>query len=98
MMLDSKALTELIEGVVKRQFSEAVINNVDVRPDVDDDGDAVLRVTVVFETSGETLDPGKMVGLVRHLRPELAENGIESFPLVRFIAKADAAKLKFESV
>ena len=97
-MLDSKALSALVGNIVKRQFSEAVINNVDVKPDVDSDGDAVLRVTIVFETNDKTLDRNKMVGLVRHIRSELAEIELESFPLVSFVAKAEAAKLKFEPV
>lgn len=97
-MLDDRELSELVGRIVRRRFSDAVINVVDVKTDVDSDGDAVLRVTVVFETNAETLDPDEMVGLVRHIRPELARVGIESFPLVRFIAKADAVKLKLESV
>lgn len=97
-MLDSRTLSEFVGNIVKRQFSEAVIDNVDVKSDVDSDGDAVLRITIVFETSSKTLDRNKMVSLVRHIRSELAEIELESFPLVSFVAKAEASKLKFEPV
>ena len=97
-MLDNKALTELVEAVIRRQFSDGVIHAVAVKPDVDHDGDAILRVTVVVEKEVKTLDSGKKLGLVRHLRPELAEVGIEDFPIVSYMTKADAAKLNLESV
>ena len=121
-MLDNKALTELVETVIRRQFSDAVIHSVVVRPDVDHDGDDILRVTVVVQDGIEKLDPdkvldtsgslwselgeagimaldsGKKLGLVRHLRPELAEVGIEDFPMISYVTKADAARLNLESV
>ena len=46
-MLDDRMLTEPVGTVIRRQFSDAVIGTVAVRPDVDHDGDDVLRVTVV---------------------------------------------------
>lgn len=97
-MLDNEALTELVGTVVRRQFSDAVIHGVAVKPGVDHDGDAILRVTVVVAPGIKMLDPDKMLGLVRHLRPELAEAGIEDFPIVNYVAQADAAKLNLESV
>lgn len=97
-MLDNKALTELVEAVIRRQFSDAVINTVAVKPDVDHDGDDILRVTVVVQDGIERLDPDKAVGLIRHLRPELAEAGIENFPIVSYMTKADAARLNLEPV
>lgn len=95
--MDNKALTELVATVIRRQFSDASIHDVAVKPDVDHDGDAILRVTVVVEKEVK-MDSGKMLGLVRHLRPELAEVGIENFPVVSYMTKADAAKLNLESV
>lgn len=96
MMLDNEALSELVGKIVKRQFTEAVIHSVNVKSDVDSDGDDVLRVTIVFETSGKTLDRNKMVGLVRHLRSELTDMESDSFPLISFVSKKEAKKFRLE--
>lgn len=87
-------IKELVSEIVRGEFENAKIESIDVTEDVDSDGDPILRITVVFDPSGDGLDSQKMVGLVRHLRPKLAENNIVSFPLVRFVSKADADKLK----
>ena len=46
-MLDDRTLTEPVGTVIRRQFPDAVIGTVAARPDVDHDGDDILRVTVV---------------------------------------------------
>ncbi len=97
-MLDNKALTELAGTVIRRQFSDAVINTVAVKPDVDHDGDAILRVTVVVQDGIERLDPEKVLDASGSLWSELGEAGIESFPIVSYMTKADAARLNLEPV
>lgn len=97
-MLDNIKLTELVETVVRRQFSDAVIHAVAVKPDVDHDGDAILRVTVVVEDGIERLDPEKVLDTSGNLWSELGEAGIESFPIVSYVTKADAARLNLEPV
>ena len=96
-MLDNKALTELVEAVIRRQFSDATIHSVTVKPDVDHDGDAILRVTVVVQDDNERLDPEKVVGTLSLLWSELGDARIESFPIVSYMTKSDAAGLR-ESV
>ena len=54
-MLDNKAPTELVEAAIRRKFSDAVIHAVAVKPDMDHDGDAILRVTVVVGTASRGL-------------------------------------------
>ena len=93
-MLDNKALTELAETVIRRQFSDAVIHAVAVKPDVDHDGDAILRVTVVVQDGIERLEPKKVLDISGDLWSELGNAGIESFPIVRYMTKADAARLR----
>ena len=97
-MLDNKELTELVATVIRRQFSDAVIHAVAVKPDVDHDGDDILRVTVVVQDGIERLDPAKVVDTLSRLWSELGEAGIESFPIVSYMTKADVAKLSLESV
>lgn len=92
-MLDNKALTEIVEAVIRRQFSDAVIDTVAVKPDVDHDGDAILRVTVVVQDGIERLDPAKVVDASGSVWSALGEAGIESFPIVSYMTKSDAATL-----
>lgn len=96
-MLDNKALTELADTVVRRQFSNAVIHAVAVKPDVDHDGDAILRVTVMVGDGIERLDPERVADTLGRLWFELGEAGVDSFPIVSYMSKADAAELS-ESV
>ncbi len=65
-----------------------------VKPDVDHDGDAILRITVVVDDDIERLDPAKVVGTLGRLWSELGEADIESFPIVSYMTKADAAGLR----
>ena len=97
MMID-QSLEGIIENVIREWFSDAEINSVSIVPDVDSDGDQILRITVVFDTREKLLDKYKMAGLVRHLRAKLAHADTEVFPLISFIAKKEAAKLRRETV
>ena len=96
-MLDNKALTEFVEAVVRRQFSDSIVDHVTVKPDMDHDGDPILRVTVVVRDEFAKLDPAKVAETSRILWFELGDAGIEDFPIVSYRTKADAARLN-ESV
>lgn len=96
-MAYDKTLSEVVERVVKERFSDAVINSVEIKMDVDSDGDPVLLVTVVFDANNELLNKNRMVGLVRHLRSELGNVNFDGFPLVSFISRKEAEKLRLET-
>jgi hypothetical protein len=85
---------ERIKGIVvdtlKRDAGNVRIVDVFVTSDVDGDGDRVLVIKVVFEGKPKERDFHSMSGVVRHLRPKLAEMGEMAFPLISFISKADA--------
>lgn len=85
-------LKEVIETVVKNRFPDADIISVDVLEDEGSEGERVLRVTVVFETTSQSqlLDPHRAAGIVRHMRPKLRAIGEDAFPILSFISKADA--------
>ena len=93
-MLDNKAVTGLVEAVVRRHFSDAVVHAVAVKPDVDHDGDDILRVTVVVEDGIERLDPKTVLDTSRTIWFELGDAGFESFPIVSYMTKSDAATLR----
>jgi len=69
-----------------------------VTEDEDADGDAVLRVTIVFEGKPEALDREKLVGLVRHMRSQLIDTlNSEAFPILSFMSKNEAKTLHLEA-
>lgn len=82
----------LIERIVRAEFPDARLQSVDVEEAVDADGDPILRVTVIFETSKD-IDGAKTPGLVRHLWPELRAAKETRFPLFRLMTSADAKRL-----
>jgi hypothetical protein len=87
------ALNSAIEKVVRTQFADAAISAVHVTEDSDSDGDPILRVIVVFETSVRP-DLVKARGLARHIWPALEENDSHAFPVISFRSKADQARLR----
>lgn len=82
---------EIVSAVVHDRFPSATIERITVEPDVDQDGDPILKITVIFEGK---LDAHRMVGLVRHVQPKLMEHHFNQFPIFRFVSKKDAASLK----
>jgi hypothetical protein len=87
------ALNSAIEKIVRTQFADASISAVDVTEDFDYDGDPILRVVVVFETSVRP-DLVKASGLARHIWPAIEDNNSDAFPVISFRSKADQARLR----
>lgn len=85
-------ILSLIERTVRERFGDAVIHSVNVTRDADNDGDAVFRVTVVFD-SKTPLDAHKTSGIVRHTRHKLIEREEFAFPIFDFVSKAEAGKV-----
>lgn len=91
-------IQKIVASFVKDRLKGVSIDSVTVEPDVDNDGDRVLKITVVYDIGkGSTLDSNKLVGMVRHLKPQLLGEHGGDFPLFRFLSKTDAAKLKNEA-
>ena len=82
----------------KRKVETMLDDAVAVKPDVDHDGDAILRVTVVVQDGTERLDPKKVLDASGSIWSELDEAGIESFPIVSYMTKSDAARVNPEPV
>lgn len=70
------------------------IVSVAVTEDEDGDGEPVLHVSVVHDTSREELDPFLLSGVLRHLRPALSEHGEHRFPVMSFVAAEDHAEAR----
>ncbi len=84
-------VTGIIEEFAKRELDRVQTVAVDVKEANDHDGDPILRVTVVYEGDYKRLDPSKLLGFVRHLRPALSERGEERFPVMSYISREDYA-------
>jgi hypothetical protein len=83
----------IIDRIVRSQLADGNIQEVSVVEDADYQDQKVFRVTVVFDLKG-SLDPKKTSGLVRHIRHELLDRDENTFPILTFVSKADAARIK----
>ena len=82
---------DIIKKQLRDQLGAVRIISVNVEEENDPDGDPVLHVIVVYETEDRELDPSRLSGLLRHLRPALSEHGEDRFPVMSFIDREDYA-------
>lgn len=88
----NKKVEQAIKSVLEERFDDVTIESIKVEPDVDDDGDAILRVQVIFDGTKKALDARKASGLLRYMRPEIEKFGENAFPIISFISKSDFRK------
>lgn len=84
-----KAAAKIIEDVVREQLADAAVEKVTVEESTDHDGDAIFRVSIVFDDKKGRLDPEKTVGLARHARSKLTGESAFRFPIFSFVAKSE---------
>jgi len=98
-MMVSDEIQEAIKDTAHDRFSGAQIVSVNVTSAEDSEGDPILKIYVVYDTSdGEsTLDGNKMAGLARHVMGRLSKMDFAGFPLISFISRKDAAKFNLEA-
>ena len=82
---------DVVKRVVQEQLAPAQIVELTVEEAEDADGDPILRIKVVYEVAEDRLDPEKVLGLVRHLRPPLDKLGTDRFPVLSFITSKEAS-------
>jgi hypothetical protein len=88
-MRDMKQIAKVVRETLAADFDNVKIIEVIVHDDVDSDGEDVLKVKVIFEGTRKDVDPAKLAGAVRHVRPKLDEIGEKAFPLFSFISSGD---------
>lgn len=93
-MAENAELKAIVEAVLRERFDDVTIESMELERDIDQDGDEILRVNVIFDGKKKRLDSRKTSGLLRHLRPKIAEIGEYAFPVVSFISKSDYGKQK----
>ncbi|PJK28924.1 hypothetical protein [Minwuia thermotolerans] len=85
-------LRRAIRATLEEQFENLEILSINIRDDVDRDGEPILNVKVVFDGKHRSLDARKTASFLRLMRNRLEEQGDERnylFPMVSFISKAD---------
>lgn len=93
----AQSLEDVISGIVKARFADAEIEDITYESDFDSDGDPILRITVVFASELAAVDPHKLAGLVRQVRPSLNERREARFPIFRFVSKRDNDRMRHEA-
>ncbi|MYA16587.1 MAG: hypothetical protein F4089_00215 [Gammaproteobacteria bacterium] len=88
---DLDQVRAFVAKALDRRFHDdgLVFDPIYVTPDEDWEGDATIRVTVIFKGDQRRLDSSWTVGLGVLLRPELARLGITARPRHSFIEKSE---------
>ncbi|MGC8469501.1 MAG: hypothetical protein ACP5NI_06305 [Acetobacteraceae bacterium] len=79
--------------VFKEQFPGVRVDRIVALKHTDGDGDNVVKIYIVLNDEEAPLDRASLVGFVRHLRSHLAD---DAFPVLSYVAKNEADKLKLE--
>lgn len=85
-------IEQIIRSVLCEKFSDVEIESIEALPDVDEDGEKVIVVKVVFDGNRKKLDAKKVSGVARSVLPKLEEAGESGFPIMSFIAKSELRK------
>jgi hypothetical protein len=85
-------LEEEIAKIVRTKFTGAEFEAVYVAPDLDADGDPILRIKIVLSTA-KAFDAAKAKGLTRDIFPALKNEAKGRFPILSFLSKSDYARM-----
>jgi hypothetical protein len=96
-MRDMKNIAKIVQDVLAIDFENIKVLKVQVRDDVDADGEEVLRVDVFFEGSPKDLQGRSLAGAVRRVRPKLIEAEERAFPVFSFISNKEISAGAFEA-
>ncbi len=78
-------LDKILKGRIQEQLAPAQIIEVPSEKAEDHGGYPILRIRVVFEAENDWLDPEKVVGLARHLRPTLSKLSTGCYPVFSYM-------------
>ena len=88
---------QIISDLVLKQFAQGMVGKITASEDVDSEGDAVIRVMVVYDPEKGAFEPRKLLGLTWAVREALEEVKINSFPIFRFVSQKDSKQLTDEA-
>lgn len=93
-MRDLESIKNLVKKLVRREVDDLQLVDVRVNSDEDSDGNALIKIDVIFAGSPDDLNPRKLASMLRHLRTELSEQDELAFPLLSFISQKDLTQRK----
>ena len=79
---DTEKVADLVAERLGRDFKNIKIVTVTVKPDVDHDGQDILRILVVFKGELRKDDARQIATAARRLRPVLKEVDPDLYPLL----------------
>ena len=92
---DLPKVKDIVEQTLRERCGN-VFELIAVRPDFNEYGDEILVIKAIFNK--DRLGAQRTSGLIRHLRPKLAEVGTEAFPIISFIAKSELRDRDLEAL
>ena len=92
---DLPKVKNIVEETLRERCGN-VFELIAVRPDFNEYGDEILVIKAIFNE--DRLGAQRTSGLIRHLRPKLAEVGTEAFPIISFIAKSELRDRDLEAL
>jgi hypothetical protein len=88
---------KIVSSTLKTMFPEIEIVRVNVAEHRDDEGDAILEITVVFGANDRDFDSARLKELPRLIMPKLREVKEDGFPMFSFVSESDLGKMKPEA-
>lgn len=92
-MVSMNKVERIVRSVVEQEFENVEVSSIDITRDLDEYGENILLVKVVFDGDRRALDARKTSSLARHILPKIGEIGEDAFPVFSFIAKSELGKV-----
>ncbi len=88
---DLDKVRDIVARALAKRFSpeEFTFDPIIVKPDLDHDGDEILRIQIIFDGDQDNLDPAWTVRMFEFIDPELEKLGITAYPTTSFIEKSE---------
>lgn len=82
-----------IEDLVRRALGSTRVVRVETEADTDREGNAILRVRVIYSEEGGPLDVGSMLDLPGEIRTQFAHTEDVGYPVVSYVDFREAPAL-----
>ena len=88
---DLDKVRDIVARALAKRFSpeEFVFGPIVVKPEIDQDGDEILWIQIVFDGDQDNLDPSWTGRMVEFIYPEMKELDITAYPITSFIEKSE---------
>lgn len=97
MAVNEERIKEIVREVLSSRFEGVQIVSVSTRADVDEDGDDIIAIDIVFDGKEKRLDSRQTSTIARRVIPKMREIGEGAFPIFSFIAQSEIGKLRPET-